>query len=550
MLSKTDRLKLVIIFLTYMENFPSENLDSKNRQPDKAHMSLTEKNKSINNSENSVDKTEEIHSDINQSDFPENNEKNKLEILEWIGDPDNEGASMVFFDDSKHMFDGEEREFYERRDMQRNIELIAAESNFIQDFSRNLSKAKQEPVYIIYNARSGLMYSHAAENWSDQIINSEDRKLFLENLRAHPGWPKTELPDQSEKNEKATLKSSKELALYEVAAKWINSGKLDSFVFHTRNFKFASFPHHERTKLIVQENFGEFINKKPNIVIIDPSVRVYPQSFFYPDGYKFINTGVQAGIQERLKDDLSFMDYHETTNQRGLTLSQYSKEKFGWTDFNRFKAIYSAIYPDERVDEYKPQKSLFKLFQEYGYEDTEISGLSLKEVSTHEVINPTTKESEDQFVRAFSHNIYSRGPWGKVDYYPLLKNLGNYNHYDSYKIDQKRMDQALNLISEKIIEHKDKKIIMLNPHTGGDRPFWDNYPQMMGEFALRYTHEKDEVVPVSYKVKTNKGIMEYSDVLKNEIRKFAGWNDKLKKQRKLILGTKKSDELLMLDEST
>jgi len=481
-------------------------------------------NNKIPSPEKSIDTNSE--ESINKNNAVE--KENKLKILNYIGD---ESGETEFFDDSKHLFGGEEREYHERSNMERNLELVALETNFIRDFSKNLSEIKKEPVFIIYNARAGLMYSNAADNWSDQIVNAEDRKEFADELIHHKEWPQ-----------------NKELAIYRIANEWIKSGKLDSFVFSTKNFKFASFPHEGRSEYLISESSKKFLAKNPNVIIVDPSQRPYPQSFFYPSGYEFINTVNWAGVQMRLKKELSLIgyDYREDRRKYDDVNWRDSKKRI-WYSFEDFK---NAFPDDNQVKEYISQKSLYDFLVDYGYKNTEIDGLSLREVSTFEVIHKIEDEKNKKTSDCFrdKHNLHSGTSLGQVEYYPLFGNLGRYDIWSDGIPNEERMNDAVELIFKKEVENKNKKVILLNPNTSGDRPFWDNYPQMMGKMALRYTHEPEEKVPTSYKVETNKGVMEYSDFLKYKIRELSGWNERQQRQRKLIHESK-DDELSEIDNT-
>lgn len=221
---------------------------------------------------------------------------------------------------------------------QEQIEKTAKEMTLVNEFLREFSKYSKKPVFCIFNARGGTIYSYGLDTLNAQLnfgfketiqrqernkISSKQprtcqelRKLFAEDLRYHPSWL-----------------LNKNSVLLDVAENWLKRGRLTFFIGRTINTRVPSY----YGKIYMDDKIRNIIWEHSNIVFLDVSERREG-----PHSFENMTKEVGGGASV-----VSLYEYCQTLPTHGLPLKLVDRIK---REQNHSSRIYFDPYIDKGKD--------------------------------------------------------------------------------------------------------------------------------------------------------------------------------------------------------
>lgn len=162
------------------------------------------------------------------------------------------------------------------------IKKTAEELMYVNKFTKDLSKNSQTPIFCIFNARCGTIYSYGIDILQTQL------NLQFEDLARKETKSIQNLRDEFVKDLKSNKywRQSKKLSLMDVTDNWILKGRISYFLCSTVNTKISSrIPSgHQVTrnsihKLLshIDQDTDAVMNKGYNILFIDTTTRPLEQ---------------------------------------------------------------------------------------------------------------------------------------------------------------------------------------------------------------------------------------------------------------------------------
>ncbi len=162
------------------------------------------------------------------------------------------------------------------------IDKVRDDAIYIEKFAMEMSRQRKRPVLILCNARSGSHFHPAIINGLERILCQEERDAFASEVAQNPFWKK---------------KGGKPRAVFETAQKWLEEGRLGSFVYPMKKIKVSSCAFGNPV-MATPHGLEALITSGSDILFADYSSREFPGSFAKHDASPW---GGDPGFKEYLR---------------------------------------------------------------------------------------------------------------------------------------------------------------------------------------------------------------------------------------------------------
>lgn len=152
-----------------------------------------------------------------------------------------------------------------------DLEKTAKECFYVASFSRKFSETVRRPLFVIFNARNGTIFSYGMPSVRQQL------ELQFADLSRQEDKSPTKIKKefwQEVKNRPDYIKNKK-LAVLKTAQNWITQGRLKYFVDFTVNFRYPSLSTHET---FIPDKIREIVDhcRTADILFVDTGYCLLP----------------------------------------------------------------------------------------------------------------------------------------------------------------------------------------------------------------------------------------------------------------------------------
>ena len=163
------------------------------------------------------------------------------------------------------------------------LDKVRDDAVYIEEFAMEMSRQRKKPVLILCNARSGSHFHPTIINGLERILGQEERDRFASEAAHSRHWRR---------------KGGKPAAVFETAQRWLQQGRLDSFVYPMKHIKVSSTNHDSKNLIqATPQGLEALIETKCDILFADYSNREFPGSFARHDASAW---GHYPGFKEYL----------------------------------------------------------------------------------------------------------------------------------------------------------------------------------------------------------------------------------------------------------
>jgi len=141
----------------------------------------------------------------------------------------------------------------------KELEKTAKECFYVFQFTKKISEKTKQPLFVIFNARNGTVFSYGMPSMLKQIkeqLDEKEEEKFWQEVKNHPIYHRSII-----------------LSTLLTAKNWFFNNRLKYFIGFTLNFR---YPSSLKNKIFIPEKVKEVIDSEINIVFIDVGYVLLP----------------------------------------------------------------------------------------------------------------------------------------------------------------------------------------------------------------------------------------------------------------------------------
>ncbi len=142
------------------------------------------------------------------------------------------------------------------------LRSIIKDALFVEGYARQLSRGRRKPVAVLCNARAGTLLYYPIRNGLEELVSPLREEFIAEYHRSG-------------------AEHGKRLALLETAQRWMDEGKIDTFILPMPDIKIASLnqANNNVSWVALPQDMEGLLSRGTDMVFADYSPREFPGSF-------------------------------------------------------------------------------------------------------------------------------------------------------------------------------------------------------------------------------------------------------------------------------